>query len=100
MHGNFCILSYELLNDACNDAGTNGSAAFTDSETETFFNSDWSDEFNVHCYVIARHTHFLAFRECDNACNVSCSEVELWSVVVEEWSMTAALFLLQNVNLT
>ena len=35
-------------------------------------------------------------RKCDNAGNVSCSEIELRSVVVEERSMTAAFFLLSE----
>ena len=54
----------------------------------------------VHLNVIAGHAHFHIIGKCDNAGNVSCSEVELRSVVVEERSMTSALFLLQNVNLT
>ena len=83
-----------------NNAGTNGTSTLTDSETEAFFNSDRSDKLNIHLYVIARHAHLCAFGKSDNAGNVSSSEIELRTIVVEERSMTAALFLSQNVNLT
>ena len=53
-----------------------------------------------HLYVIARHTHLGTSWQLANAGNVSCSEVELWTIVVEERSMTAALVLCQNVNLS
>ena len=35
-----------------------------------------------------------------NTCYVSCSEVELWTIVVEEWCMTATFIFCQNVNLS
>src|SRR5699024_9812712 len=47
-----------------------------------------------------RHAHLCSFRKSDNAGNVSCTEVELRSVVVEERSMTATLVLGQNVYLS
>ena len=75
-------------------------AALADSETETFLDSDRSDELNVHNYVIAGHAHFLVSRKSDYAGNVGSSEEELRTVVGNERSVTAALFLLKNVNLT
>ena len=90
----------ELAVDLGNNAGTYGSATLTDSETQTLFDCDRSDELNVHNYVIARHAHFLVSRQCDYAGNVGSSEEELRTVVGNERSMTAALFLLKNVNLT
>ena len=38
-------------------------------------------------------------RKVVNACNVCCSEVELRTIVVEEWCMTATLVFSKNVNL-
>ncbi len=89
----------KLFNDLGNNAGTYGSTTLADSETQTFFDSDWSDQLNVHLYVIARHAHLNTFWQFDYASNVSCSEEELRSVVVEEWGMTATFVLFQNVNL-
>ena len=86
--------------DLGNNAGTNGSAAFTDSETKTFFDSDRGDQLNVHNNVVARHAHFGAFRKSDDTGNVSRSEIELRTIVVEERRMTATFVLGQNVNLT
>ena len=44
------------------------------------------------------HNHFYALFKFDNASDVSCSEIELWSVTIEEWSVTATFFFLKNVN--
>ena len=70
------------------------------SETQTFLDSDLGDQLNVHLNVIARHAHLSALGQGDNAGNVSGTEIELRTIVVEERGMTAALFLLQDVNLT
>ena len=90
----------KLLVDSDNCARTYRTATLTDSETETYLDSDRSDELNVHLYVIAGHAHLCALGKADNACNVCCSEVELRTIVVEERSMTATLVLSQYVNLT
>ena len=90
---------FELLDDGNYTAGTNGSAAFTDSEGKTLLHSYGMDQFDGHLYVITRHAHLCASRQFANAGNVSCTEVELRSVVVEERCMTAAFILGQNVNL-
>ena len=82
----------KLCKDFSNNAGTNGSTAFTDSETETLFHSDSRDEFNSHIYVIARAAHFNAVGKVDNTGNVSCSEVELRSVTSEEGFFTTAYY--------
>ena len=50
-------------------------------------------------YVISRHTHLDTSRKFANTCYVCCSEVELWTVVVEEWSMTSTFVFCQYVNL-
>ena len=74
-------------------------AAFTNSEAQTFFHSNRSNQLNVHTDVVAGHNHFNAFRQFDRAGNVSCTEVELRTIALEERCMTAAFFLGQNVNL-
>ena len=90
---------YKLLDDLSNNAGTNGTAAFTNSETQTLLDSDGGDELNLHVNVVARLAHLNALGEVDDAGNVGGTEVELRTVVVEERSMTAAFFLGQDVNL-
>ena len=62
--------------------------------------ANWMDQFNCHFYVISRHAHFCSFRKFANTCYVCCSEVELRTVVVEEWSMTSTFIFCQNVNLS
>ena len=89
-----------LLDDGNNSSGTNGSAALTDSETKTLLHSYRVDQLYGHLYVVTRHTHLGALGQLANAGNVSGSEVELRTIVVEERSMTAALVLGQNVYLS
>ena len=60
-----------------NCARTNGSATFTNRETETFFHSNWSDKGYSDSNVVARHNHFNAFRKLNGTSNVGSSEVEL-----------------------
>ena len=78
-----------LLQNLGNNAGTDRSAAFTDSETETFFNSDGLNNDNFHVDIIAGHNHFNALGKLDSARNVGGSDEELRSVMIEECSMTA-----------
>ena len=88
----FQKLRLKLVDDFGNNAGTNCSTAFTDSEAEVFVDSDRSDELNCDCKVIAGASHFNVSIECDCTCNVCCSEVELRSVTCEEGFLTAAFF--------
>src|SRR5699024_7603883 len=80
-----------LLDDCSNTSRSYCTSTFTDSETKSLLHSYWMDQFNCHFYVISRHAHFCSFRKFANTCYVCCSEVELWTVVVEEWSMTSTL---------
>ena len=93
------IKDQKLLVDLDNNAGTNGTATLTDSETQAFLDGDGGDQLNVHLDVIAGHAHLNALGQSDDAGNVGGTEVELGTIVVEERSMTAALRLLQNVHL-
>jgi hypothetical protein len=87
-----------LLDDRSNDARANCTATFADREAQLFFHSDRNDQFNFNCYVVARHNHFNTFWQRNDTSHVSCTEVELWTVVGEERSMTAAFFLVQDVG--
>ena len=90
----------ELLENLGNNARTNGSAAFTDSEAETLLAGDRSDELNGEGDVVARTAHINAFRKLDNTGNVGGSEVELRSVTGNEGFLASAFFFGQNVYLT
>ena len=48
--------------DLGDSAGTNGTAALTDSETKSLLHSYWMDQLNCHLYVIARHAHLCTSR--------------------------------------
>ena len=91
-----CETPVNLFVNCSYDTRTYGSTTLTDSETQTLFDSDRLDQLNVHLNVIARCAHFNVCRQSDDTGYVSCSEIELRSVVVEERSMTAALFLLER----
>lgn len=47
---------------------------------------------NCHFNVVARHNHFSTFRKVYYTSYVRSTEVELWAVVVEEWSVTSTFF--------
>ncbi|EMI15082.1 isxac3 transposase [Bacillus stratosphericus LAMA 585] len=87
-----------LLNDSRNDARTYSTSTLTDRETSSFFDSDSRDKFNFHLSVIARHYHFSTFWKMYDTSYVSCTEVELRTVVSEEWSMTSTLFFRKYIN--
>src|SRR5699024_7984643 len=87
------------LNDLADDAGTNGTATLTDSETQALFHSDSGQQLNAHDNVIARHAHLGALGQRDNAGHVGGAEVELRTIVGEERGVTAAFLLGQDVDL-
>ena len=95
----FYNFGFKLLVDSDNNTGADGTAAFTDSETESVLYCDRGDQFDIHVNVVAGHAHLNAFGKGDNAGNVSCTEVELRSVVVEERGVTSALFFAEDVDL-
>ena len=81
------------------DAGTNGTAAFTDSEAETLLDSDRGDQLDLHVDVIAGHAHLGALGQGDDAGDVGSTEVELRTIVREEGGVTTTFVLGQNVDL-
>ena len=70
-----------LLLDLDDDAGTDGTAALTDSETQTLLDSDGGDQLDLHVDVIAGHAHLSAFGQGDDAGHVGGTEVELGSLI-------------------
>ena len=88
-----------LLNNFRHTTGGNRTATFTDSEAESFFHSDRSDQLDSDRGVVAGHHHFDTIAQGDGTGDVGGTEVELGTVVVEEGSVTAAFFLGQDVNL-
>ena len=78
----------ELFADLGDNAGTNGAAAFTDSEAQTFLARNGRDQGDLHVDVVARHDHLNALGQLDVAGNVGGTEVELRTIAVEERGMT------------
>ena len=82
------------------NAGTDGTTALADSEAEALLDSDRGDQLDLHVDVIAGHAHLGALGQGDDAGDVGGTEVELRTIVVEERGVTAALILVQDVDLT
>src|SRR4051794_22215918 len=88
-----------LFEDLGDDARADGAAALADREAHLLFETDGGDELDRHRDVVARHDHLRALGELARSGHVRRSHVELRTVVREERRVTAALFLLQDVNL-
>ena len=71
-----------------------------DSECKSLLQSDRMDELDRHLNVIAGHAHLCSLGKSDNTCDISCSEIELRTIIIEERCMTATLVLSKNVNLS
>ncbi|EKD30051.1 MAG: hypothetical protein ACD_78C00170G0001, partial [uncultured bacterium (gcode 4)] len=65
------------------------SSSFTDRESKSLFHRNWCSKFDSHLDVISRHNHFHSCRKLDCSSNVSSSEIELWFISLEEWSMSS-----------
>lgn len=61
----FFVTGARLLDDGCDDACADGTTAFANSETHSFFDCYRCNQFNFHADVVARHDHFNAGRQCD-----------------------------------
>ena len=82
------------------NARTNRSAAFTDSELQLLFYGNGLDKLNGDGYVVTGHNHFGAFGKVDRTGNVGSSDEELRTIVVEERSVTSAFLCFKNVYLS
>ena len=58
----YLALITRLLNDSSNPARSNSPTTLTNSKRKTLLHSDRMNQLDGHFYVIARHTHFCAFR--------------------------------------
>src|ERR1035437_1799755 len=87
-----------LLDDLCNHTRANSTATFANRETQTFFHRNRVDQVNSDADVIAWHNHFSTCRQLNSASHVSCTEVELWTIALEERRMTTAFILAQYVD--
>src|SRR4051812_46124337 len=90
------LLFHDLRNRTC----SNRSSAFADGEAESFFHGDGGDKLDLHLDVVAGHHHLDSCRQVCDACDVSCTEVELRAIACEERSMTSAFFLGQDIGLS
>src|SRR3546814_1086918 len=70
-----------LLRDLADNPRTDGAAAFTDREAQTFVHRDRCDQLDADGDVVARHHHFGAFGQDHFTGHVSCAEVELRTIV-------------------
>src|SRR5205085_2077223 len=87
-----------LLDDAGDDAGTDGAAALADGEAKLLFHRDRHDQVHFHRNVVARHHHLGAFRQVHDTGHVGGAEIELRTVVGEERGVAATLFLGEDVG--
>ena len=50
--------------------------------------------------MVTRHYHFYTFWKSDLTSYVERTDVELWAIVVVEWSVTSTFLFLQDINLS
>src|SRR3712207_3237611 len=86
-----------ILVNLCNLTRTHCTTTFTDCETKTWIKSYSIDKFYINLYVITRHNHFYASWERNLTCAVHGTEIELWTILITEWSMTTTFLLLQYI---
>ncbi len=90
----------DLLHDFWDNSGTYCAPTFTDSKACSLVKSNWRSECNNHLDVITWHNHFYSCWKFYRSSYISCTNVELWFVALEEWSMTSTFFFSQNINFT
>ena len=94
----FELVWFELFEDFGDLTGTYGATALTDGEAKTGVACYGVDQVNDNLHVVAGHYHLAAFGKGDFTGHVKGADVELGTVVVVEGSVTAAFFLLQDVD--
>ena len=78
--------------------GTDGTAALTDCETQTFVQSHRVDELDSDLHVVARHHDLNTCREFDLARDIEGADEELRTIVVLERRVTATFIFLQDID--
>jgi len=94
----FSLLRRKSLQDLRDDAGTDGTAAFADSEPESLLHCDRRDQFAYRVDVVSRHYHFRTLSQRNDAGDVGGAEIELRPVTVKERGMPPTFFLGQYVD--
>ncbi len=89
----------KLCNNFGNYSRTNCSSSFTDRKSKSLFHRNWCSKFDSHLDVITRHNHLYSCRKLNCSSYISSSEVELWFISLEEWSMSSTLILRKYVYL-
>ncbi len=93
-----CIGRLRLFVNLRNNASANSTSTFADSEVKTLVHSDRSKKLDLEGDSITRHDHFFVSWEFNLTSYVRSTEVELRLVTLEEWRVTATLFLRQDVD--
>src|SRR5688572_11495235 len=88
-----------LLDYVADDPGTDGATALPDREAKALVHGDRLDQLDLHLGVPTGRHELAALGQVDHARDVGGAEVELRAVTGHERRVTAALFLLQAVDL-
>ena len=89
-----------LFDNLANLAGADCTSTLADSETKTLVKRYWSDEMHLDLYVIAWHNHLGSLWKSNLTGNIKCTDEELRTVVVVEWSVTSTFLFLEDVDLS
>src|SRR5210317_1499452 len=84
-----------LTDNACADR----TAAFTDCKAKLFLHGDRRDQRAFNRYVVARHDHLYALRQCYYAGHVCRAEVKLWTVTIKKRCMATPFLFCQDITL-
>src|SRR5215211_6163424 len=82
-----------------NDTRADGSPALANREPQTLIHGDRLNQLDLHLGVLSRRHELAALRKLDDAGDVRRAEVELRPIAGDERRMTAALLLLQAIDL-
>src|SRR5690348_11346030 len=93
------ITAVLLLDDHGHYARADRAAALADREAQALVHGDRLDQLDLHLDIVARHDHLRPLGEVRHARHVRGAEVELRAVAGEERRVTAALLLLEDVDL-
>src|SRR5258708_23716384 len=88
-----------LLDDLCDHARADRATALPDGESQALVHGDRLNQLDLHLDVVAGHDHLDAVGQLGHAGDVGGAEVELRPVAREEGGVTAALLLLEHVDL-
>ena len=98
--GTHLTIGQLLLKNLCNLTSTNCTSTLADCELESLVDSYRVDELYSDSNVITRHYHLYTLWKSNLSGDVESTDEELRTIVVVEWSMTATLVFLKNVDLS